>query len=85
MCNVCDFERAQKYNLKQHIESVHEGLKPFKCSIFNYETAYKSDLKKHIVESSHCPICDNSNFEEKMRLQMHLIKTHGKKVPLDSL
>ena len=47
----------RKRSLKNHIELVHTGLKPFKCSICNYKTAYKNDVKKHI-EGVHKLLCD---------------------------
>ena len=30
---------ANKQNLKKHIETVHEGIKPFKCSICDVKFA----------------------------------------------
>ena len=47
----------RKRSLKNHIELVHTGLKPFKCSICNYKAAYKNDLKKHI-DGVHKLLCD---------------------------
>ena len=38
---------TNKQNLKKHVESVHEGIKPFKCSICDVEFANKQNLKKH--------------------------------------
>ena len=40
-----DYKTAHKSVLKRCIESVHEGIKPFKCNICEYETAYKADLR----------------------------------------
>merc|ERR1712051_975774 len=33
----------------KHIDSVHEGIKPFKCNICDYKTAEQSKLKTHIT------------------------------------
>ena len=30
---------ANKQNLKKHVEAVHEGIKPFKCSICDLKFA----------------------------------------------
>ena len=46
--------------LKTHIESVHEGIKPFKCHICNYKTAAKYFLKRHITL-----VHQNKNSENK--------------------
>ena len=35
MCEICSISFARKTNLKEHIESVHEGKKPFKRDIFD--------------------------------------------------
>ena len=32
-CLICDYTFSQKWHLKQHIASVHEGKKPHECSI----------------------------------------------------
>ena len=34
--------------MKNHIESVHKGKKPFKCKICESKFGHKSDLKRHI-------------------------------------
>ena len=46
------FETSKKSDLIRHMESVHEGIKPFKCNICNYNAAQKWILKRHI-ESVH--------------------------------
>ena len=40
MCNICDYEYAQKRISKRHIQSVHEGMMPFLCNIWG-------NMKKH--------------------------------------
>jgi uncharacterized Zn-finger protein len=66
-----DFVRKgfpQKGNLKRHIESVHEGKKPYKCKLYEESLSVKRHLKKHI-ESVHdgkkplkCEFCKDSFF-----------------------
>ena len=62
---------AKSKNLKKHIESVPEGIKPFKCSSYYFKTASKSTLKKHI-ESVHEGIkpfkCNKCGFENTKKI-----------------
>ena len=39
---------VNQQNLKKHVEAVHEGIKPFKCSVCDVKFANKQNLKKHI-------------------------------------
>ena len=34
--------------MKRHVESVHEGKKPFKCELCDYTCAEKGNLKVHV-------------------------------------
>ena len=43
---MCEYETKNQC-LKRHIESVHEGIKPFKCNMCEYETATNQSLKRH--------------------------------------
>ena len=66
----------------KHIDSVHEGIKPFKCKECDYEAAHKSSLKKH-TESVHKGIkrfksnmnedCDGVNNPVKMELSEQIL------------
>ena len=35
-CSICGYLFSFKTNLKKHIEAIHEGKKPQKCSICDY-------------------------------------------------
>ena len=66
-----------------HIESVHEGKKPFACKICDASFGKKGNLKKH-TESVHegkkpfkCNECD-AVFSQKGTLKQHLA-IHGEK------
>ena len=48
-CNICDRDKAQ---VNRHIESVHNGKKPYKCSICTSSFSQKGGLNTHI-ESVH--------------------------------
>ena len=39
---------ANKQNLQKHVEAVHEGIKPFKCSVCDVKFANEQNLKTHI-------------------------------------
>ena len=45
-CDMC--KRYIKGNLKRHIETVHEGKKPYQCSMCDKKVSRKVHLKKHI-------------------------------------
>jgi hypothetical protein len=44
----CDLKTAVKQSLNKHLETIHEGIKPFKCSICDYKFSEKGYLKKDI-------------------------------------
>ena len=57
-------ETVNKTHLLKDIESVHEGIKPIKCSICTFETGNKTNLKIHIdsvhegIKPFKCTLCD---------------------------
>ena len=71
-CLICDYTFSQKWHLKQHIASVHEGKKPHECSICDYTSSKKANLEKHI-KSVHqgkkphkCSICDYTSSKKQI-------------------
>jgi ribosomal protein L31 len=75
-------------HVKQHIESVHEGKKPFRCDICDAKFALKSTLDnhirtihenpKHIDETKkvfHCQSCPSS-FTSNPKLRKHILRLH---------
>ena len=87
-CSVCLLAFQSKSNLKQHIQGVHENVRPFICSTYNScqmcssAFAYKSTLQRHIKTVHEmnnnfvCQIC-SSAFGYRSNLQCH-IKTVDK-------
>ena len=70
-----------KSDLKRHLESVHEGIKPFKCNICGKGSASNGEMKKH-VETVHegkkpfkCTTC-NSCYTRKTTLNKHIKSVH---------
>ena len=47
-CEICGNSFANKSSLKLHIDSVHEGKKPFSCDICETSFSRKQHLKGHI-------------------------------------
>ena len=75
---VCENKTEQKPDLLKHRESVHEGIKQFKCHICDYETVQKGHLKTHInsvhegIKPYKCLICDFKaarNFDLKTHIE----------------
>ena len=58
---------ANKQNLKKHIETVHEGIKPFKCSICDVKFA--NNYNPQIQESQ-------IKFANKQNLKKHIETVH---------
>ena len=81
VCKICNATYTRPVNLKRHIESVHEGKKPFKCSECDSSFTQSGHLKKHI-ETVHeknkswvCEFCQKS-FCRKDQLNSHIISIH---------
>ena len=79
-------ETAEKRTLNKHIESNHEGIKPFKCHICTYDTVNKTHLKRHLdsvherIKPYKCKMCD---FEapQKENLKKHIDSVHERIKP----
>jgi len=46
-CDQCDFKAASSINLRNHVKTVHEGIKYY-CDICDFRSARVSRLNKHI-------------------------------------
>merc|ERR1712126_574814 len=46
-CNLCGYKFTRQYNLKQHIEAVHEGRK-FPCQLCDKQFTQQSRLNYHM-------------------------------------
>ena len=47
-CTVCEKKFSRKDYWKLHIESVHEGIKPFKCQMCDKNFPLSHSLKVHV-------------------------------------
>ena len=65
-------------------ESVHEGIKPFKCDICDYYCSQKSDMNTYVVSVHEgkkpfkCGICKYSS-SQKQQMKRHIVSVHEKK------
>ena len=81
-CRICGAQFSSKYNVANHIQSVHDGKK-FVCTHCNKDFAYKTSLKKH-KKNVHdllkypCPQCD-SQLACADSLKQHIASVHHKK------
>ncbi|SCU97551.1 LAME_0F20054g1_1 [Lachancea meyersii CBS 8951] len=83
---ICEYEGCNKAfsrpsQLTQHQETVHRGIKAFKCPQCDRSFARKSHLERHLVSHSEekpfsCSVC-NKGFTTRQQLRRHEI-THTK-------
>ena len=79
VCPICG--KNVKISMKIHIESVHEGKKPFKCSLCDSAFGFKYGLNMHIVsvhEKKKPFKCSKCEFEatQKVNLKKHIETVH---------
>ena len=73
---------TQETDLNNHIKTVHEGKKPFKCKICDYSCIKKPDLNQHI-ESDHKVknLVKLENFAQNRGLIKHIMTIHKGEKP----
>ena len=80
-CEQCDYRAARRYNLKKHVDVVHEKVKLFTCKKCYFKTGAESTLKSH-VEVTHDRIkrfeCQQCNYRagSKYNLKQHIKEVH---------
>ena len=94
MCEVCEITYTTKGSLDRHIQTVHEGKKPFQCEICKTCFSKTNTLQKHIFtvhegkKAYKCLICNDSfmfSASLKHHISMyHLVKVHEVKKPQES-
>ena len=79
-CPKCDLSFFREY-LQRHIDTAHEGKKPYKCNICDSDFKTTDELEKHkkkVHEGKklfHCSIC-STGFGSKNILKTHLKTIH---------
>ena len=46
---ICDSPFSKKLDVNRHLDSVHEGKRPYKCSFCNISFGIKQNLTRHIT------------------------------------
>ena len=62
-CPHCNQTFRRMYNMKTHVDRVHNKVKPFKCDSCDKSFATNSDLKQHLATHGQgkkfaCDMCD---------------------------
>ena len=78
-CEECNYKATRLFNLRQHIEGIHDGVK-YPCKHCNYTATRVSHLQRHI-KSIHDGVkypCKQCNYKAKdpSNLQRHIKSIH---------
>ena len=78
ICHICHKPFSTLGNMRNHIITIHENYRPFKCTYpfcnkgYSIESRYQVHLRTHIgAKPFLCQIC-NKSFNEKGNLKTHL-------------
>ena len=80
-CDLCNYVSARKDNLKKHVQSVHEKLKPYNCRQCGKAFSMKQHCKEH-EESIHDGITHSCDFCEMTFTTKGHLRTHIKSADL---
>ena len=86
ICPQCHKSFSTKGNMKNHIQTIHKNIRPFKCPYPSCKKEYSNQSRLDVHIRTHtgskpfmCPICSKS-FNEKGNLKTH-INFHTDKRP----
>ena len=88
-CRICD-KKIVKYHLKEHVKTVHDGIKNHQCEICNNKFRFLKDMKTHVktvhdgIKDHQCEIC-NKKFGRLDTMKRHVKKVHDGKGQIQSL
>ena len=85
LCSDCGYQTLSQHELKEHIDRVHKGLKPYMCSDcgkgFSTTVHLKRHMKRHAgIKAHQCTFCDYKSVE-KIVITKHIRMVHEKKRP----
>ena len=72
-CNECSKTFTKEYNLKRHIKSVHEQIKPHQCGICSKSFSRKLHRDYHLRTCSQ-NVCSTAEQVEKSVKEIHQLK-----------
>ena len=78
-CDQCDYKTTQKCNLRNHLESIHEGTE-YACKQCNFRCNFLGNLKKHVQNKheDHRYFCTQCEYQAKNQgtLKRHVQSVH---------
>lgn len=85
-CEICSRSFRDNVRLKEHMKSIHEGVKPHSCDVCGKSFHRLSNMKAHrALHFGHkCPHCEQ-NFEKIRQLVTHIQDDHGLEPPANLL
>ena len=78
---VSDSKFSKKTSMKEQMDSIHEGKKPFKCNICDSSFTRNHSLKTHIAsvhegnKPFQCSTC-GAGFARNSKLKVHITSVH---------
>ena len=86
VCLLCNMTFGKSGSLNRHIQTVHEGIKPYKCDICQATFTQKTTLRDHIScihegkKPFHCSKCDKT-FAQRSNMIRHYETRHEENKP----
>lgn len=84
-CQLCEYEATRDYNLKSHVMSVHEHIRPFMCEQCEQRFSTKQSLQEHVrlqhrkagedkghISCNYCP----KQFGKRSNMTRHIRSCH---------
>ena len=81
-CDQCPYSAVHQYQMKAHVEAVHEKIKKFRCEECGYASSRKDGLERHMdalhnvgdkkYKCGRCPYSAAQNA----KLKMHVERVH---------
>ena len=78
-CEECDFTATHAEQLRDHVNSVHRGIKAYKCEKCDYVTGLRTNLLMH-MKKPHlvCEYCHTFVITGKRNMDRHVKNMHAR-------